>query len=172
MPLLAFFNHNELPRSKLRGIKLEKRKLLFSMKLFIFLFPSLLTDVVPKIFFISMTTYRIDEEPLRPELSAPQLLFNLWNTFEYLPGCYTFHNLAEPARTVCRHRLKQKMNMVGVRPNFNETHLITTTYLKTNLFQFCVYLFRKNNPAVFCRTDQMIQQNRNIVLFVDKCAHA
>ena len=152
--------------------RVKERKLLLTMKLYIFLFPTLFSDVVPEVFFISMTANRVDEESFRPELSSPQLLFDFRNTFKNLPRCYTFHNLAEPSRTERWNRLKQKMNMIRIRSDFNETDLISLTYLQTNLFQLGINLFIENNPAIFGRTDQMIQQYRNIVLFVDKCTHA
>ena len=142
------------------------------MKLYIFLFTPLLPDIVPYMFFVSVSANCVDPIALRPKLSAPQLLFNFRYTFENLSRCDTFHNLTDSAPTEVGYRLKQKMNMVCICPDFDENNLITRAYLQTYLLQNGIDLLCENDSSILGRTDQMIQHYRNIVLFVDKGTHA
>ena len=133
---------NELPRSKLRGIKppladshgpaslagsyscsvwmtgrrtLEQPQLdIVAMQLRIVLLTALLPHILADDGFIPMTTYRTDEGAFGPPLATPQTLFDCRDAVKELAGRETFDDLDDLRRTVALHRLHQKMDMILV----------------------------------------------------------
>ena len=133
---------NELPRSKLRGIKppladshgpaslagsyswsvwmacrrtLEQPQLdVLTMQLRIVLCTALLPHILADDGCIPMTTYRTDEGAFGPQLATPQTLFDGRDAVKDLAGRETFDDLDDLRRTVARHRLHQKMDMILV----------------------------------------------------------
>ena len=136
---------NELPRSKLRGIKppladshgpaslagsyswsvwmacrrpLEHPQLdILTMQLRIGLFTALLPPILADDGFIPVTAYRTDEGAFGPQLAPPQTLFDGRDAVKDLAGRETFDDLDDLRRTVARHRLHQKMDMILVGAN-------------------------------------------------------
>ena len=120
----------ELPRSKLRGIKppladsygpaslagdyscsvwMSCRRTLEQ--------PHLLPHILADDGFIPMTAYRTDEVAFGPQLTTPQTLFDGRDAVKELAGRETFDDLDNLGRTVARHRLHQKMDMIFVGAN-------------------------------------------------------
>jgi len=69
-------------------------------------------------------------------------------------------------------RLYKKMHMVLVCSYFDKYHLISFSDLKANISDLIINLFAKNNFSVFCWTDKVIKQNRDIMTLMYIFAHA
>jgi hypothetical protein len=87
------------------------------MQLRIVLFTALLPHLVADDGFIPMMAYRTDEGAFGPQLTAPQTLFDGRDAVKDLAGRKTFDALDNLRRTVARHRLHQKMDMILVGAN-------------------------------------------------------
>ena len=85
-----------------------------TMQLRIVLFTALLPHILADDGFIPMTTYRTDEGAFGPQLATPQTLFDGRDAVKDLAGRETFDDLDDLRRTVARHRLHQKMDMILV----------------------------------------------------------
>ncbi len=96
-----------------------------------------------------MTPNRIDIVSFGPELPTPKLFFHLRVKLEKLYGGNALDSLDYLAWTLRWNTLYQKMNMVFVRPNFNELNLIPLRYLKANVLQRQVNCFAEHNPPIF-----------------------
>lgn len=136
-------------------LEIEQAQLL-RMELRILLFLSLLPDIVANDFFIAIAAHRVDIVPVRPELAAPQHLFDLGCAAEDFSGRQTFDNADHLGRTVGWHRLNEKMNMGFVRANLEELDWIAFGDFETYVFQHLLYLRIKHGSTVFRRTDVMI----------------
>ena len=55
------------------------------------------------------------------------------------------------------------MNMIWICADFYELNLVSLRYFITYYSQTFIKVFRKYNPAIFCRTHKMIHQNRYIM---------
>ena len=63
--------------------------------------------------------------------------------------------------------MDKKMNVVLIRPNLKKSHFIPVRNIEANLAQNGIDFLRNHSTAIFGRTDQVIQKQRNIVAFVD-----
>ena len=125
---------------------------------FIFFFCALGFHICLYGIFISMTSNRIDIVSFGPKLPTPQLLFHLRVKLENLYGGDALDSLDYLAWTHRWNTLYQKMNMVFVRPNFNELNLIPLRYLKTDVFQTLINSFTKHNPPIFGRAYKVVEK--------------
>ena len=105
-----------------------------------------------------MTPNRIDIVSFGPELPTPKLLFHLRVKLENLFGSDALDSLDYLAWTHRWNTLYQKMNMVFVRPNFNELNLIPLRYLKANVLQRQVNCFAEHNPPIFGRAYKVVEK--------------
>jgi len=114
-------SRNELPRSKLWGIltPIEKFELL-TMQFLIFFFSTRFLYICRNGLLIAKLTNGIDEISLRPKLSTPKCLLHRRHPPKYLSGRYNLDRLNNFLRTIRRHRLDQKMNMIIINSNFQK----------------------------------------------------
>ena len=87
------------------------------MQLRIGLFTALLPPILADDGFIPVTAYRTDEGAFGPQLAPPQTLFDGRDAVKDLAGREPFDDLDDLRRTVARHRLHQKMDMILVGAN-------------------------------------------------------
>src|SRR5215216_1433875 len=78
---------------------------------------ALLPNILANDFFIPMTAYGTDEIAFGPKLASPQTLFDRRDALKDLTGHETFDDLDNLGRTIARHRLHQKMDMIFVGTN-------------------------------------------------------
>jgi hypothetical protein len=95
-----------------------------AMQLRLVLFTTLLSHILADDGFIPMTAYRTDEGAFGPQLAPPQTLFDGRDAVKDLAGRETFDDLDNLSRTVARHRLHQKMDMIFVGANLSKDYLI------------------------------------------------
>ena len=77
----------------------------------------LLSHVFTNDSFIPMTANGTDEIAFGPKLASPQALFDGRDAVEDLAGRVTFDDLDNLRRTVTRHRLHQKVDVIFVGAN-------------------------------------------------------
>src|ERR1700730_1030645 len=148
----------------------EKHELPILMKLLIN--TALLLHVVSYRGLIPMLTHSTGKISVRPKLSSPQLLLDVWTQSEDLPRRYTFDHRYQLRHAICRHRLHQKMNVVFVYPYLQKLYLIALLYPKTNISNDLIYCFIKHCPSIFRRKHHVIQQHRYIMTLMNILAHA
>src|SRR5713226_9374767 len=148
----------------------EKHELPILMKLLIN--TALLLHVVSYRGLIPMLTHSTGKIPVRPKLSSPQLLLDVWTQSEDLPRRYTFDHRYQLRHAIRRHRLHQKMNVVFVYPYLQKLYLIALLYPKTNISNDLIYRFIKHCPSIFRRKHHVIQQHRYIMTLMNILAHA
>ena len=121
-----------------------------------------------------MTTYCIDVESTTPKRTTPQCSFDTGSMEEYFTSRKTLYGTCNFCRTVGWNTLNQKMNMVLVSTYFQKLNFIPILYVQTGLTQYTLYLGTQNKMTILGRTNQMIEQQRNIMtpMFMCTCAHA
>jgi len=90
---------------------------LFLVKLFIFIFFSLLLNICFDdclIAFFADWTYVIS---ISPELASPEVLFDWWYSAKYFSSCYALYRSHYFCWAISRYRLNQKVNMVPICTN-------------------------------------------------------
>jgi hypothetical protein len=88
------------------------------MQLRITFFTALLPHILANNFFIPVASYGTDEIPLGPKFATLQTLFDGRNTMKHLASRETFDDLDNLGRTIARHGLHEKMDMIFVGTNF------------------------------------------------------
>ena len=132
---------------------------------------TLISNVLLNARFIAMLPNRAHEIPVAPKLSSPKLFLDLRTTAENLPRCNALDHLYDSLRTIYRHRLHQKVNMVLVGANLDKRHLISSADFQTGLFKLFIHRRCKNHSPIFGRTHNVIQKHRNIMTLVNIAAH-
>ena len=117
---------NQLPRSKLRGIKysdqiVEKREL---TTVYLVVRFALFLHIFPNYLFISVLPYGVGIVAAGPEFPSPQHLLHFRMYAKYLPCGDTLDNLYDHLRRHYGYTLDKKMHMVLVRSNFNEMDFV------------------------------------------------
>jgi hypothetical protein len=129
-------------------------------------------DVPLNAFLIAVLSYCAHEVPVTPKLSAPKLLLYLRTLPKYFARSYTLDYLHQLFRTIHRHRLYQKVNMILVCTDLYKRHFVPLANLNTDLFQTLVHRWRKHHSSVFGRTNYVVQQYRYIMTLVYITTHA
>lgn len=121
--------------------------------------------------FITMLANGGSKVALCPELSSPQLLLHIRTFLEHLPRTQAFDQPHQVGNAVRRNRLNQKMDMILIRTHFQKMNLVTFLDLLTNVRQRPVNLFVEDCTPILRRKNKVIQQNTNIVAFMQILAH-
>ena len=64
------------------------------------------------------------------------------------------------------------MNMILICSDLQKLHLIPFPNFKADFLEHSINLLVKYSPSVFRGKNQVVEQNRNIVAFVDILAHS
>ena len=120
---------------------------------------ALITDVLLNARLVAVLPDCAHEVSCAPELSAPELLFDLRACSEDFSGRNAFDDLDDSLRTVEWHRLNQKMHMVLIRPNLQEADFIPLADLQAGLPELLVHIGSENHSSILGRADDVIQQN-------------
>lgn len=141
------------------------------MKRFVFLPFTLILDIGGHGFFTAMLSNRRDIVTVRPKLPAPELFLHLRYSGEDLSCRDTFHDTNDLRRMVGRNRLDEKVDMVFVCSDFEKVNLIPKGERKAYFLQDHVHFLGNHDPAVFGRTDKMVDKDTDVMAFVDIEAH-
>jgi hypothetical protein len=141
------------------------------MYFFIFFFATLILYVLYNHVLTCVLSNSIDIITTRPQRTSPQyqLYFSMFSLYFF--RCNRFYYLYNPIRSKTWNTLYQKMYMVLIVPYFYKKYFMASFYLHTNISQRAFYRFGKNSPAIFCRTNQVIQQQTFVVAFQNMFAH-
>ena len=169
---------NELPRSKLRGIKTQNPSTskqlslhVLAMQLLLRFFTSLLLDILANDFFVAVTAYSTDAISFGPKFATPQALFDRRHAVKYLSDRQTFDHLDHCGRTRARDGLHTKMDMIFVCANRSKGDLIAFGDVQADVFAHRVDLRVKDDTSILGRTHDGGDQCRDIVPLMTIVAH-
>ena len=138
----------------------------------LFIDESLVLYVVGDHAFVAVFPDRAGEISVGPEFPAPQLFFDLGAVSEDFSCGNAFDHRDEFRDCVRGNALDEEMNMILIRADLEKVHLIPLFYLKACFLYDTVNLCVNDCPTVLCRKDDVVQENGDIVAFVDVSAHA
>ena len=142
------------------------------MELLIRFFAALLLDILAYDFFIAMTSNSTDKVAFGPEFPTPQLLFDCGHSFKHFARRNAFDGLHNLRRTIRGNRLNEKVHVVFIRADLQENNRIPFGDVQTDLFEYCIDFRTKHNPAILGRTDDMVDQDGNVVPLMTIVTHA
>ena len=128
-------------------------------------------NVASNLPFAPMATHRVNVEPIRPELAAPEVFLDGGHPAKDLAGGETLDHPDQFRRTVRRDCLHEEVHVVPVRADLQKGDLVPRRDLQTDVPEHGVHFRREDRPPVFRRTDQVIQQHGHIVAAMDVLAH-
>ena len=141
------------------------------MELLIRLFAALRLDILANDFFIPMTPDGTDKVAFRPEFPAPSLLLDRGDSCKHFASRHAFADPHHLGGTVGGDRLHEKVHMIVIRTNFQEHHCLPFGAVQTDLFEHRINTGVEHDAAIFCRTDQMLHQDGDMVALMDIFAH-
>ncbi len=130
------------PRSKLRGIssKIQLKLERTFVQLDVFFLAPLFFDVFADSHLVALFAHGSRIIAVRPEFSAPELLFDMRASKKDLSSCDALDELDQPRDAVTWNRLDEKMHMIFVHSDLQEDHGIAFLNLKTDIPQGFVHL--------------------------------
>ena len=131
----------------------------------------LLFNVSGYTILVAMFAYSTCKISVCLELASPEFLFNLRTTSESFSCCKTLDNRDYLRHTVNWDWLYEEMDVVFVCTYLQEFHLIPVLDFYTHPFHYRIHILIKYDTSVFCRKDQVIYENGNIVPLVCVFAH-
>ena len=131
------------------------------------LFMNILSDH----FFITVLTDGVRIIPARPELSTPKHFLDFGMSAEDLLCSDALDSLNNCGGRHPGDALDEKMDMVFIRPDLDEMHLVSFSYSHTHLFERHLHFFRKNLSSVLGRTDDVVEKQGLVMPFEDMFAH-
>jgi len=165
---------NELPRSKLRGIKalsepIEEHEL---TSMYLMIRSALLFYVLPDNPLVAVLPDGVRIIAACPELSSPKHLFHLSVSAEYLPGSDALDDLDNRLRGHDGYALDEEVYMIFIGADLHEMDLVSFRNSHADLFQGVFHCFGKYLPPVFCRAHYMVEEERLVVSLEDMFAHS
>ena len=106
------------------------------MEFNIFFLSALFFNVVGHSLFTILSAHRTDVIPVWPELSTPELFFDLGNSLEDLLGGNTLHGLDDVLWKHHWYWLDEEVHMILVCPNLEEMEVIALSDGQAGLFDF------------------------------------
>ncbi len=122
--------------------------------------------------FTAVATDRRHEVAFRPKLTVPKLFAHLRVPRSNLTRCDTLDRPHDLRWTIARHRLHEKVYMVVVSADFEKLDLIAFLDFKAHIAQRLIDHRVKDDQSVLGWTDEVIEQDRDVMAFVDVAAHA
>lgn len=116
----------------------------------------LLPDVPADHLLVVVLTCCADGVSGSPKLAAPNFRLYCWTFGKDFPCPDAFDGLYDLLRTVHRHRLHQKMDIVLVSANFEKCNFIALADFRTDLFEFLVYCHNENHSTLIRWTNYVI----------------
>ena len=132
----------------------------------IFLFTTLITNIVRNTRLISKFTHRVHKISICPKFTTPQFLFHFRMFPKNFSCCDTFQHRDDLGCTHLGNRLNQKMDMILIRANLQKMNLVSFFNFQTNRLQCLINCFAEHYFTIFGRAYKMIQQYRYIVRFM------
>lgn len=140
------------------------------MQLFI-LCSALVLEVLLDYLLIGVLPYGIHVVAARPELAAPEHLFDLRVQTENFSRRNALYRPDYFLRGVHRNTLYQKMDMVPVQAYFQKMNLVPLLDLKTDFLEGLRNGIAQYFSPIFDRANKMIQKQAFVMVLVDMLAH-
>jgi len=118
-----------------------------------------------------MPANRVDEETARPEGTTPKLLLDRGNPSEHLATGNAFDRTRNLSRAHVRDTLHQKVDVVQIGADLDEGDFIARRDLKADVLENVIHLSCDDRTPILARTNNVVQQKRDIMAFVDVLAH-
>jgi hypothetical protein len=142
------------------------------MQLDIFLGSTLFRHIFANLSFAAVLPNGTDIVTCGPKRPAPQLLLDAGRAAKDFTRRQALDDPDNLRRTVTRHRLHQKMHVISIGTDLKETDFVTSGNVQTDCPQDLIDFRPHDDAPIFRGTHDVIQQDRNVMLFVDELAHA
>lgn len=141
------------------------------MQLGVLLLSPLGGDVALDLPFTPVTADCADVIPVRPELATPEVPLYRGDAVEHLAGGEAFDHPHDLRRAVRGDGLHEEVHVVSVRPDLQERNLIPDRDLEADVSEHLVYVRRDHRTPVLRRTDDVVEQDGDVVAAVDALTH-
>ncbi len=141
------------------------------MQLGVLLVPPLGGDVALDLAFAPVPADRADLVPVRPELAPPEVLLHRGDPPEHLARGQALDHTHDLRRAVRGDRLHEEVHVVPVRPDLQERDLVPRRDLEADVSEHLVHVRRDHCAPVLRRTDDVVQQDGDVVAAVDVLTH-
>ena len=132
---------------------------------------SLILDVALDDFFIRILTNCVHVKATGPEITSPENFLDLRVRLEDMLGREALGNLCDLAWRKNRDTLNEKMHMIQICSDLDETDFIASLDTETHVFKRSLDRFSKSFFPVFHRTNQVIQKQCSVVALGDVFTH-
>ena len=138
----------------------------------LFVSPALVLDVAFDDILVCVLSHRVHVETARPEVTAPEDLLHCGMMIEDVLGCQTLDDLGDARWSEDRNALQEKVDMICIRSDLDESDFIPLLDGQTNLFQCSLDGVGKGLFPVFHGTNQVVEKESFVVTLVDVLTHA
>ena len=132
---------------------------------------TLIFDVLSNNLTIGILADRVGVVAAGPKTAAPKNLPDLGMQRKQTFRRYALDGSAQLAHGNIRDALHQKVNMVGLVTDFQKVNLITIRYALANRDKTIAYLRADHRPTILQWKNQVIQQERLAVPFMNMFTH-
>jgi hypothetical protein len=132
---------------------------------------TLIFDVVSDGGLVAVLIHGVGVEATGPKVSAPEYFFDFRMVKEDFSGCDTFDRLHHSCQKHIGYTLDKKVHMIFIRSYFNKVDFVALTDFKTDIFESVFGLVGEHFASVLYRTDDVIEEDRFVVTFVDMFSH-
>ena len=132
---------------------------------------ALVLDVTLDDIFVGILSHGVHVVAARPEIASPEHLLNLRMGLEDMFGCEAFDDLGDFCGREGGNTLDEEVDVIEIRPDFDEAKFVALLNLKTDLFECLFHRLRQGFFPVFHRTNQVIEQKRLVMAFGDVFTH-
>jgi hypothetical protein len=136
------------------------------MQLDILVLDTLFSYITANRTLAAVVTDGADKETACPKRSTPQRFFDRGDTTKDFASRQAFDRASNLCGTVGGNRLDEEMDVVVIGSDLQEGYFIAVRNLKTNVSQHRVDRFGDNGSPIFGGANQMVQQDRNVMSFV------
>ena len=140
------------------------------MQLDIFLGSPLFRHIFANLILTAMLPNGTDIVTSGPKRPAPQLFLHARRAAKDFTGRQTLDDPDNLRRAVTRHRLHQKMHLISIGTDLKKTDLVASGNVQADGPQDLIDFRPHDDASIFRGTHDVIQQDRNAMLFVDELA--
>ena len=137
----------------------------------LFVLAALVLDIAFDDIFVCVLSHRIHVKATRPEVPAPEDLLHCWMMVKDVLGRQALDDLSDARWSEDRNALQEKVHVICIRSDLDESDFIPLLDGQTDLFQCSFDGFGKGFFFVFHGTNQVVEEKSFIVTFVDVFTH-
>ena len=130
----------------------------------------LVLNVLSDRFLISMSSDGVHVKPTGPKATSPEHFFDLWMEAEHLFGGNGFCRFDDLGGRHHGHGLDEEVDVVLIRSDFHVLQFVALLNFVADVLECCLVLFCKDFPAIFGRTNQVVEEKSDVMALVDVLA--